>query len=101
MEETELFKVLNNHPEVVLYFNSILMDKDLENTLNFVKNLNQLSQREILCENTGLAYELKKSDYKILFQCSKCGKQHRNKRASDDELTNLPELIKSYDKYFQ
>lgn len=46
-------------------------------------------------------YELKKSDYKILFQCSKCGKQHRNKRASDDELTNLPELIKSYDKYFQ
>ena len=46
-------------------------------------------------------YELKNSDYKILFVCSKCWKQHRNKRATDDEITKLPELIKSYEKYFQ
>ncbi len=46
-------------------------------------------------------YQIKNSDYKILFVCSKCGKQHRNKRADDDEIINLPELIKSYEKYFQ
>lgn len=45
-------------------------------------------------------YQLKNSDYKILFVCSKCGKKHRNKRADDDEITKLPELIKSYQKYF-
>ena len=32
-------------------------------------------------------YQLKNSDYKILFVCSKCGKKHRNKRADDDEIT--------------
>ncbi len=26
---------------------------------------------------------------KILFQCEKCGKQHRNKIADDDEIENL------------
>ena len=46
-------------------------------------------------------YQLKNSDYKILFVCSKCGKKHRNKRADDDEITKLPELIKLYEKYFQ
>ena len=46
-------------------------------------------------------YQLKNSDYKILFVCSKCGKEHRNKRADDDEIIKLPELIKSYEKYFQ
>jgi len=45
-------------------------------------------------------YQLKNSDYKILFICSKCGKKHRNKRADDDEIIKLPELIKSYEKYF-
>ena len=46
-------------------------------------------------------YQLKNSDYKILFVCSKCGKKHRNKRADDDEIIKLPELIKSYEKKFQ
>jgi len=46
-------------------------------------------------------YQLKNSDYKILFVCSKCGKKHRNKRADDDEIIKLPELIKLYEIYFQ
>jgi hypothetical protein len=46
-------------------------------------------------------YKIKDSDYKILFVCSKCGKRHRNKRAQDDEIVNLPSLIKDYEKYFQ
>ena len=46
-------------------------------------------------------YKLKNSDYKILFVCSKCGKKNRNKRADDDEIIKLPELIKSYEKYFK
>ncbi len=45
-------------------------------------------------------YQLKNSDYKILFVCSKCGKKHWNKRAKDDEIIKLPELMKSYSKYF-
>ena len=45
-------------------------------------------------------YQLKNSDYKILFVCTKCGKEHRNKRAADDEIMKLPALIKSYEKYF-
>ena len=45
-------------------------------------------------------YQLKNSDYKILFVCKKCGKKHWNKRAIDDEIIKLPELIKSYEKYF-
>jgi len=47
-----------------------------------------------------IAYKLLNSDYKILFQCIKCGKQHRNKRALDDEVTGLPLLIEEYKKYF-
>ncbi|MBO7095208.1 RNHCP domain-containing protein [bacterium] len=47
-----------------------------------------------------VAYQIKNSEYKILFVCSKCGKNHRNKRADDDEIIKLPELIKSYEKYF-
>ena len=46
-------------------------------------------------------YQLKNSDYKILFVCLKCGKKHRNKRADDDEITKLPDLIKLYEQYFQ
>ena len=45
-------------------------------------------------------YQVKNSDYKILFVCSKCGKKHWNKRADDDEIVKLPDLIKSYKKYF-
>jgi hypothetical protein len=41
-----------------------------------------------------IAYEIKNADYKILFRCEKCGKQHRNKRAEDDEITLLPEVLK-------
>ena len=43
-----------------------------------------------------IEYKILNSDYKILFQCSKCGKTHRNKRAIDDEITNLPKLIEEY-----
>ena len=39
-------------------------------------------------------YQIKNSEYKILFVCSKCKKKHWNKRADDDEITKLPELIK-------
>ena len=62
----ELFDLLNNNPEIVLYFNSILMDKDLENTLDMLKRLKKLEDRQILCENTGLAYELKNLGCKII-----------------------------------
>ena len=62
----ELFDLLNNNPEIVLYFNSILMDKDLENTLDMLKRLKNLEDRQILCENTGLAYELKNLGCKII-----------------------------------
>lgn len=46
------------------------------------------------------AYKVLNSDYKILFTCSKCGKEHWNKRAVDDKIVNLPELIKKYKKEF-
>ena len=47
-----------------------------------------------------ISYKLKNSEYKILFKCSVCGKEHRNKRADDDEILKLPELINQYKKYF-
>ncbi|MCQ2591138.1 MAG: U32 family peptidase [Treponema sp.] len=62
----ELFELLNQNPQVVLYFNSILMDQDLKNTLDFLNQFNNLTNREILCENTGLAHELKKIGCKII-----------------------------------
>lgn len=40
-----------------------------------------------------IAYEIKNAEYRILFACQICGKQHRNKRAEDDEITLLPALI--------
>lgn len=43
-------------------------------------------------------YILLNSDYKILFQCSQCWKLHWNKRAIDDEVVNLPDLIDEYKK---
>jgi len=62
----ELFNLFNGNPDIVLYFNSILMDADLESALNFVRSLENLSDRTVLCENTGLAYELKALDCKII-----------------------------------
>lgn len=38
---------------------------------------------------------------KILFECEKCHKQHRNKRAEDDEVEGLDELIKKYRDIFE
>jgi len=43
-----------------------------------------------------VAYEIKNSDYKILFRCEKCGKEHWNKRAEDDEIINLPKIAEDY-----
>lgn len=48
-----------------------------------------------------IEYQLKNSDYKILFQCCECKKQHWNKRAEDDEIVNLPSLIQKYKENFQ
>jgi DNA-directed RNA polymerase subunit RPC12/RpoP len=48
-----------------------------------------------------IAYELRNSDYKILFRCEKCWKEHRNKRAEDDEIVRLPELIDGYKKLME
>ena len=45
-------------------------------------------------------YQLKNSDYKILFVCSKCGKKHWNKRADDDDITQLPMFIRLYADLF-
>jgi len=43
---------------------------------------------------------MKNSEIRILFSCTKCGKQHRNKRAEDDEITLLPGLIEKYREKF-
>lgn len=64
--EKELFDLLNKNSDVVLYFNSIQMDQDLENALAFLRRFEKLTDREILCENTGLAYELKKLGCKVI-----------------------------------
>lgn len=64
--DQELFNLLKESPEVVLYFNSILMEEDLVLTVEFVKKLDKVSERTILCENSGLAYELKDLGAKIV-----------------------------------
>lgn len=61
-----LFDLLNRNPDIILYFNSILMDEDLDGTVNFINRFENISQREILCENTGLAYELKHLNCKVI-----------------------------------
>lgn len=48
-----------------------------------------------------ISYEMKNSEIRILFACVKCGKNHRNKRAEDDEVGNLPQMIENYRHYFQ
>lgn len=45
-------------------------------------------------------YEMKNGEVRILFTCSKCGKLHRNKRATDDEIADLPGKIEEYRQYF-
>lgn len=62
----ELFELLNNNLDVVLYFNSILLDGDLEIAVEFANRLDNVAERTVLCENTGLAYELKKLGCKIV-----------------------------------
>lgn len=62
----ETLKLLNENPDVVLYFNSILISKDFENALELLNKLDNLLEREILCENTGLAHELKNLGCKII-----------------------------------
>ena len=47
-----------------------------------------------------ISYELRNSTFKILFKCTKCGKQHRNKRSPEDEVTELNKFIDIYQKYF-
>lgn len=46
------------------------------------------------------AYEIKNGQLKICFECKKCGKIHRNKRADDDEVIQLDEYIKKYREFF-
>ncbi|MCQ2598544.1 MAG: U32 family peptidase [Treponema sp.] len=64
--DEELFSLLNKNPDVVLYFNSILMGKDLNTALKLLDRFENLSEREILCENTGLAFELKNKGCRII-----------------------------------
>lgn len=46
-------------------------------------------------------YFISNGDMKILFECEKCHKQHWNKRAVDDEVEKLNELIKKYRDIFE
>lgn len=41
-------------------------------------------------------YEIKNDEMRILFQCEKCGKLHRNKRAEDDDLELLLQSINEH-----
>jgi DNA-directed RNA polymerase subunit RPC12/RpoP len=47
-----------------------------------------------------IAYETRNWTMKILFKCSKCSKQHRNKRSPEDEVVNLNKLIDLYRSHF-
>lgn len=47
-----------------------------------------------------IAYEMKNGEIRILFSCSKCGKQHWNKRAVDDGIAELPKWIETYREKF-
>jgi len=39
-------------------------------------------------------YEIKNGGMKILFVCEKCGKEHWNKRAEDDEVEGLLSVMR-------
>ncbi|MCF7835163.1 RNHCP domain-containing protein [Candidatus Gracilibacteria bacterium] len=45
-------------------------------------------------------YETRNGVLKILFKCSKCFKQHRNKRSPEDEITQLNNFIDLYQSKF-
>jgi DNA-directed RNA polymerase subunit RPC12/RpoP len=47
------------------------------------------------------AYEIKNGGIKILFTCTKCGKKHRNKKASDDDAGSLDMYIMRYKQFFE
>jgi len=42
-----------------------------------------------------ISYEIKNGQTKILFQCTKCKKTHRNKTADDDEIGELIKQTKN------
>lgn len=99
--EKELFEILNKNTDVVLYFNSILMEEDLQNTLAFINKLDNLSTREILCENTGLAYELKDTGCKIILgpNCNIYNSWNIQEYSENLQITGLiPSLELSSDK---
>lgn len=48
-----------------------------------------------------IQYFLANWTMKILFECERCHKEHWNKRAEDDEVENLDELITKYRKIFE
>lgn len=41
-------------------------------------------------------FEIANWEFKILFECIKCWKKHRNKSSADDEILNLQKLIEEY-----
>ncbi len=43
-----------------------------------------------------IGYEMRHSEIKIVFECTQCGKTHQNKRAQDDEIISLDQLIKEH-----
>ncbi len=45
-------------------------------------------------------YEIKNSMTKILFECVKCGKKHRNKASTEDALWELDTYIQKYKSMF-
>lgn len=90
----DLYNLLNKNQDIVLYFNSILMDEDLKNTFTFITGLENLSQREILCENTGLAYELKKLGCKVVLGPN-CNIYNSWNIQKYNEILNLKGIIPS------
>lgn len=47
-----------------------------------------------------LQYELKNGDLKIQFKCIVCGKIHRNKKATDDQIDLLDGSIKKFQEKY-
>ncbi|MFA5748106.1 MAG: RNHCP domain-containing protein [Candidatus Absconditabacterales bacterium] len=42
-----------------------------------------------------ISYEIRNNKFKILFKCTQCQKEHRNKKADDDEIIKLDGIIKN------
>ena len=94
IEENELFNILNAHKDIVLYFNSIFLDEDLIEAINFIKKLENISEREILCENTGLAFELKNLGCKVILGAN-CNIYNSWNIQNYNETLNLSGVIPS------